>query len=58
MSIGISVFPDDAPDAASLIKHADTAMYSAKQAGKNAYRFFAPSPAANDHAAGEGQQSG
>jgi hypothetical protein len=40
------------------MKHADTAMYSAKQAGKNAYRFFASSPAANDHAAGEGKQSG
>jgi diguanylate cyclase (GGDEF)-like protein/PAS domain S-box-containing protein len=39
-SIGISVYPDDAGDAAALIKHADSAMYSAKQAGKNAYRFF------------------
>ena len=39
-SIGISVFPDDAGDGATLMKHADSAMYSAKQAGKNAYRFF------------------
>ena len=39
-SIGISVYPDDAGDAATLMKHADSAMYSAKQAGKNAYRFF------------------
>jgi diguanylate cyclase (GGDEF)-like protein/PAS domain S-box-containing protein len=39
-SIGISVFPHDAPDAATLMKHADTAMYMAKQAGKNAFRFF------------------
>jgi len=39
-SIGISVFPDDAADADALMKHADTAMYGAKQAGKNAYRFF------------------
>jgi diguanylate cyclase (GGDEF)-like protein/PAS domain S-box-containing protein len=47
-SIGISVFPDDAADAAALMKHADTAMYSAKQAGKNTYRFYAAGPAAND----------
>ena len=39
-SIGISIFPDDAADAAALMKHADKAMYAAKQAGKNAYRFF------------------
>ena len=34
-SIGISVLPDDAVDARTLLKHADTAMYAAKQAGKN-----------------------
>jgi len=39
-SIGLSLFPDDAPDANTLVKHADTAMYGAKQAGKNACRFF------------------
>ncbi len=49
-SIGISVFPDDAADASALMKHADTAMYSAKQAGKNTYRFYASGPAANDPA--------
>ena len=49
-SIGISLFPDDAADAAALMKHADTAMYSAKQAGKNTYRFYASGPAANDPA--------
>jgi diguanylate cyclase (GGDEF)-like protein/PAS domain S-box-containing protein len=47
-SIGISVYPDDAGDAATLVKHADTAMYAAKQAGKNSYRFFLAGPAAND----------
>ncbi len=39
-SIGISLFPDDAAGADALMKHADTAMYAAKEAGKNAYRFF------------------
>jgi diguanylate cyclase (GGDEF)-like protein/PAS domain S-box-containing protein len=47
-SIGVSVFPDDAGDATTLMKHADGAMYAAKQAGKNAYRFFTAGPAAND----------
>jgi diguanylate cyclase (GGDEF)-like protein/PAS domain S-box-containing protein len=40
-SVGVSLFPDDSPDAAGLVKHADTAMYSAKQAGKDGYCFFA-----------------
>ena len=48
-SIGISVLPDDAIDAAALMKHADTAMYAAKQAGKNTLRFYS-TPAANDPA--------
>jgi len=47
-SIGLSLIPDDAGDAATLMKHADAAMYSAKEAGKNAYRFFAAVPAANE----------
>jgi diguanylate cyclase (GGDEF)-like protein/PAS domain S-box-containing protein len=49
-SIGISVFPDDAADALALMKHADTAMYAAKQAGKNTYCFFGALSAANDPA--------
>lgn len=39
-SIGITVFPDDARDLAKLIKNADTAMYQAKEHGRNTYRFF------------------
>ncbi|MES2164668.1 MAG: EAL domain-containing protein [Pseudomonadota bacterium] len=39
-SIGITVYPDDADDPATLIKYADTAMYRAKQAGRDTYRFF------------------
>lgn len=41
-SIGVSVFPDDGQDAETLIKHADTAMYQAKENGCQGYRFFEP----------------
>ena len=44
-SIGVSFFPDDAGDAETLMKHADVAMYDAKQCGRNCFRFFgAPGP--------------
>jgi len=39
-SIGITVSPNDATDAATLIKYADTAMYRAKEAGSDSFRFF------------------
>lgn len=39
-SIGISVFPDDGETAEMLLKHADTAMYRAKDAGRNNYCFY------------------
>ncbi len=39
-SIGMSMFPDDACDAATLLKNADIAMYRAKEQGKNTYQFF------------------
>lgn len=39
-SVGISVYPDDAITAQALIKNADTAMYRAKQAGRNNFQFF------------------
>ncbi|MEO8508717.1 MAG: diguanylate cyclase, partial [Betaproteobacteria bacterium] len=39
-SIGVALYPVDADDAVGLIKQADTAMYAAKGAGRNAYRFF------------------
>ncbi|MDX1630458.1 MAG: EAL domain-containing protein, partial [Thermoanaerobaculia bacterium] len=41
-SIGISVFPRDGEDRASLLKHADASMYRAKARGRNRYQFFAP----------------
>ena len=40
VSIGISVFPKDSSNVNELIKHADTAMYSAKESGRNTYRFY------------------
>src|SRR5580692_2307217 len=39
-SIGVSVYPDDGPDAETLIKDADTAMYQAKENGRQSYQFF------------------
>jgi len=39
-SVGVSIYPLDATDPDGLIKLADTAMYAAKEAGRNAYRFF------------------
>jgi diguanylate cyclase (GGDEF)-like protein/PAS domain S-box-containing protein len=39
-SIGISIYPTDGNDIESLTKSADSAMYRAKQVGKNTYRFF------------------
>jgi len=39
-SIGIGIFPDDAKNCEELMKAADTAMYHAKQMGRNRYQFF------------------
>ena len=39
-SIGISLYPSDGRDSATLMKHADVAMYDAKDNGRNNYRFF------------------
>ncbi|WDY55567.1 bifunctional diguanylate cyclase/phosphodiesterase [Pseudomonas sp. PSKL.D1] len=42
-SVGVSICPRDGQDIDSLIRSADAAMYSAKQAGRAQYRFFDPS---------------
>jgi diguanylate cyclase (GGDEF)-like protein/PAS domain S-box-containing protein len=39
-SIGIAMFPDDGNDAAALLKHADTAMYHAKDQGRNNWQMY------------------
>jgi diguanylate cyclase (GGDEF)-like protein/PAS domain S-box-containing protein len=42
-SIGITLFPQDARDVEALLKNADQAMYSAKNQGRNRYRYFTES---------------
>ncbi|HEX6177539.1 MAG TPA: EAL domain-containing protein, partial [Thermoanaerobaculia bacterium] len=41
-SIGISIFPIDGTDGETLIRNADTALYRAKEAGRNRYQLYAP----------------
>ena len=42
VSIGIAMFPADATTSDDLIKHADTAMYAAKESGRNKISFYSP----------------
>jgi diguanylate cyclase (GGDEF)-like protein len=39
-SIGISIYPDDGLSMGTLMKHADVALYCAKEFGKNNHQFF------------------
>ncbi len=39
-SIGISIYPEDCEDAGCLLKNADTAMYRAKELGRNIYQYY------------------
>ncbi|MDP2870548.1 bifunctional diguanylate cyclase/phosphodiesterase [Methyloversatilis sp.] len=39
-SVGIALFPENGDDAETLLRHADMAMYAAKQRGRNTFEFF------------------
>jgi diguanylate cyclase (GGDEF)-like protein len=41
-SIGVSLFPRDGADAGALLRHSDTAMYQAKEHGRNNFQLFSP----------------
>ncbi|MDD3327963.1 MAG: EAL domain-containing protein [Zoogloea sp.] len=41
-SIGIALYPDNAGDPETLLKHAEAAMYHAKNQGRNTFQFFTP----------------
>lgn len=41
-SIGISLFPNDGDDSATLIKNADVALYRAREQGQHSYKFYSP----------------
>jgi diguanylate cyclase (GGDEF)-like protein len=53
-SIGISMYPTDGKDIATLTANADVAMYHAKKSGKHAFRLFAPDMRPNGPAAATG----
>ena len=41
-SVGVAIYPDDANEAEDILKKADSAMYAAKKAGRNCWRFYEP----------------
>ncbi len=49
-TLGISIYPKDGTDADTLLRNADTAMYHAKESGKNDFRFFGGEAGRGDEA--------
>jgi predicted signal transduction protein with EAL and GGDEF domain len=47
-SIGIACYPQDGDDAETLLRHADAAMFLAKEQGRSGFRFHTAAPAAQD----------
>ncbi|MBB6091996.1 diguanylate cyclase (GGDEF)-like protein [Povalibacter uvarum] len=41
-SVGVSLYPRDGEDVGSLLRHSDTAMYQAKERGRNNFQVFSP----------------
>ncbi|MDN2710802.1 EAL domain-containing protein [Janthinobacterium sp. SUN118] len=41
-SVGVALYPADAEETETLLRHADQAMYAAKNAGRNCYSYFTP----------------
>ena len=54
ISIGISLYPDHGADIDTILKNADSAMYQAKQAGRNQYQLYNNA----DKARGQAKQTG
>lgn len=48
-SIGVAFYPDDADDEKALVRHADTAMYHAKNSGRNGVVLYRPGMKNNGH---------
>ncbi|MBM4367680.1 MAG: EAL domain-containing protein [Deltaproteobacteria bacterium] len=46
-SVGVAIYPEDGHDAGELVKHADMAMYQAKEAGRDGYQLYNAQIAAN-----------
>src|SRR5690606_19054406 len=42
VSIGVSIYPRDGTDMGELLRHSDTAMYQAKDRGRNNFQLFSP----------------